>query len=58
MRINREIVKVMQSPDVREKFAQQGIEPETSTPERFAQLIRDEYARWSKVIRTTGIRLE
>jgi tripartite-type tricarboxylate transporter receptor subunit TctC len=58
VRINREIVKVMQSPDVREKFAQQGIEPETSTPERFAQLIRDEYARWSKVIRTTGIRLE
>jgi tripartite-type tricarboxylate transporter receptor subunit TctC len=58
VRINREIVKVMQTPDVREKFAQQGIEPETSTPERFAQLIRDEYARWSKVIRTTGIRLE
>jgi tripartite-type tricarboxylate transporter receptor subunit TctC len=58
VRLNREIVKVMQTPDVRERFAQQGIEPETSTPERFAQLIRDEYARWSKVIRTAGIRLD
>ena len=28
------------------------------TPEEFAQLIRDEVARWSKVIRTAGIKLE
>jgi tripartite-type tricarboxylate transporter receptor subunit TctC len=40
------------------KFSQQGIEPETSTPEQFARLIREEYARWTKVIRTTGIKLE
>jgi tripartite-type tricarboxylate transporter receptor subunit TctC len=57
-RLNREIVKLMQAPDIREKFSQQGIEPETSTPEQFARLIREEYARWTKVIRTTGIKLE
>jgi tripartite-type tricarboxylate transporter receptor subunit TctC len=57
-RLNREIVKIMQAPDIRERFSQQGIEPETSTPEQFAQLIREEYARWTKVIRTTGIKLE
>jgi len=57
-RLNREIVKIMQAPDTREKFSQQGIEPETSTPEQFAQLIREEYARWTKVIRTVGIKLE
>jgi tripartite-type tricarboxylate transporter receptor subunit TctC len=48
----------MQAPDIRERFSQQGIDPETSTPEQFAQLIRDEYARWTKVIRTSGIKVE
>jgi tripartite-type tricarboxylate transporter receptor subunit TctC len=57
-RLNREIVKLMQAPDIRERFSQQGIDPETSTPEQFAQLIRDEYARWTKVIRTSGIKVE
>ena len=57
-RLNREIVKLMQAPDIRERFSQQGIDPETSTPEQFAQLIRDEYARWTKVIRASGIKVE
>jgi tripartite-type tricarboxylate transporter receptor subunit TctC len=57
-RLNREIVKIMALPDVREKFAQQGVDPASSTPEEFTQLIRDEVARWSKVIRGAGIKLE
>ena len=57
-RLNREIVKVMNLPDVREKFAQQSIDPATGTPEEFARLIRDEVARWSKVIRSAGIKVE
>jgi len=57
-RLNREIVKIMAVPDVREKFAQQGVDPASSTPEEFAQLIRDEVARWGKVIRNAGIKLE
>jgi tripartite-type tricarboxylate transporter receptor subunit TctC len=57
-RLNREIVKIMAAPDMREKFAQQGVDPASSTPEEFAQLIRDEVARWSKVIRSAGIKLE
>ena len=57
-RLNREIVKIMNLPDVREKFAQQGIDPTSSTPEEFAQLIRDEVTRWGKIIRGAGIKLE
>jgi tripartite-type tricarboxylate transporter receptor subunit TctC len=57
-RLNREIVRVMQAPDVKERFIQQGIDPETSTPEAFGKLVADEYARWTKVIRTAGIKLE
>jgi tripartite-type tricarboxylate transporter receptor subunit TctC len=57
-RLNREIVKVMSAPDMREKFSQQGVDPASSTPDEFAQLIRDEVSRWSKVIRGAGIKLE
>lgn len=57
-RLNREIVKIMSLPDMREKFSQQGVDPASSTPDEFAQLIRDEVARWAKVIRTAGIKLE
>ncbi len=57
-RLNREIVKAMSLPDLRERYLQQSVVPETSSPEQFAQLIRDEYARWTKVIRTAGIKPE
>ena len=57
-RLNREIVKIMNTPDVREKFSQQGVDPASSTPDEFAQMIRDEVTRWGKVIRSAGIKLE
>jgi tripartite-type tricarboxylate transporter receptor subunit TctC len=57
-RLNREIVRVMQLPEVKERFTQQGIDPETSTPEQFGKLVADEYARWTKVIRASGIKME
>jgi tripartite-type tricarboxylate transporter receptor subunit TctC len=57
-RLNREIVRLMQSPELKERFAQQGIDPETSTPEQFGKLIAEEYARWTKVIRASGIKME
>jgi tripartite-type tricarboxylate transporter receptor subunit TctC len=57
-RLNREIVKIMNTPDVREKFSQQGVDPASSTPDEFAQMIRDEVIRWGKVIRSAGIKLE
>ena len=57
-RLNREIVKVMSLPDVRDKFLQQSVDPASSSADEFAQLIRDEVARWGKVIRAAGIKLE
>ncbi len=56
-RLNREIVKVMSLPDVRDKFLQLGVDPASSSAEEFAQMIRDEVARWGKVIRGAGIKL-
>jgi tripartite-type tricarboxylate transporter receptor subunit TctC len=57
-RLNREIVRALASPEVRERYLQQSLDPESGSPEEFAKIIRDDYARWTKVIRAAGIKLE
>jgi tripartite-type tricarboxylate transporter receptor subunit TctC len=57
-RLNSEIVKVMRLPEVREQYSKQSVVPETNSPEQFAQMIRDDYARWTKIIRAAGIKPE
>ena len=57
-RLNSDILKVLQSTDVRRTFAAQGIEALGGTPEQFAAYIRDEIAKWAKVIRTAGMRID
>jgi tripartite-type tricarboxylate transporter receptor subunit TctC len=57
-RLNQEIVKVLQRPDVREKFLTQSIEPVGSTPEAAAALIKAEVARMGKVIKAANIRAD
>jgi tripartite-type tricarboxylate transporter receptor subunit TctC len=56
-KLNGEILRIMAMADVRSRFGQLGVDPATSTPDAFGALIRDEYARWTKVIRTANIRL-
>ena len=54
-RLHREIARIIQQPDVRERLAQMGIEAEGSTPERFAADIREAVARWPAVVRAAGV---
>jgi tripartite-type tricarboxylate transporter receptor subunit TctC len=57
-RLNREVVRIVQLPDIREKFAAQGAEPLTGTPEQTGEFVRSEIARWAKVVKAAGIRLD
>ena len=43
---------------VRERFASLGVQPVGSTPDQFAATIREDLARWSKVIKAAGINAE
>ncbi len=58
MKVNAEANKVVQRPDVRDAFAQQGTDPVGGTPEAFAAQIRADIARWGKVIRDAGVKME
>jgi tripartite-type tricarboxylate transporter receptor subunit TctC len=55
-RINREVVAVLRQPEMTERLVAQGFEPAPGTPEQFARHIRDEIAKWARVIATAGLR--
>ena len=57
-KLNADIIKTLQQPDVRERFQQQGAEASYGTPEQFHDLQRDEYARLGKLIQELGIKVQ
>lgn len=57
-RLNREIVAVLQLPDVQERFAAEGSVPVGGTPARFRDYLRAEIAKYGKLIRAAGIKAE
>ncbi|MGH8641593.1 MAG: Bug family tripartite tricarboxylate transporter substrate binding protein [Burkholderiales bacterium] len=56
--LSKEIVAIMRVADVRDKMLAQGFEPVGDTPEQFAKFIREEIARWEKVVKRAGIKPE
>ena len=57
-RLNGEIVRILQLPDVRERLAAEAFELPADTPDQFAAIIRSELSRWAKVVKDTGARVE
>jgi tripartite-type tricarboxylate transporter receptor subunit TctC len=53
-----EVIRIMKLPESKERMANVGFEIVASTPAEFAQLIRDEIPKWTKVVREAGIRAE
>jgi tripartite-type tricarboxylate transporter receptor subunit TctC len=54
MRINAETLKVMALPDVKEKLATLGLDPNPGTPEALTTLMQAETAKWAKVVKESG----
>jgi tripartite-type tricarboxylate transporter receptor subunit TctC len=57
-RLNAELQKAVAQSDVRERFAAAGVEPGTSSPDELAAILKNEIAKWSKVIKDAGIRAD
>jgi tripartite-type tricarboxylate transporter receptor subunit TctC len=53
-RLNAETRKALGSVSVKEQFTVQGLEPAASTPEEFGAYLRNEVAKWGKVVRASG----
>ena len=52
------VIKAARSPDIRQRLLEQGAEPIGNTPEEFAKQLREEVARWNKVVAASGIRVD
>ena len=57
-KLNREVVRIMQLPNVRERLIADGADPVGSSPEEFAAHIKRELARWAKVVKNAHIRVQ
>jgi tripartite-type tricarboxylate transporter receptor subunit TctC len=55
-RLNAEIAKAANAPDMVERYAAQAAEIYTTTPEQFATIVRNDFAKWSKVVKDIGLR--
>ena len=58
-RLRTEIKRVLEMPDVRDKLnAAGGLDPYITTPAEFAELVRHDYAKYAKVVKDVGIKLD
>jgi tripartite-type tricarboxylate transporter receptor subunit TctC len=55
-RVHAEVVKILGSPDLKARLGPQGIELVTNSPADFAKFIREDNAKWGKIIREAGIK--
>jgi len=57
-RLNAELVKIMHTPDVKERLASMATDPLTSTPEEFAAYLKQEIAKWGDVVRKSNLKAD
>ena len=57
-KLNREIVRVLKQPDFHKLLVDQAIDPIGGTPEQLGDFIRSEIAKWAKVVKDSGARLD
>jgi tripartite-type tricarboxylate transporter receptor subunit TctC len=58
VRINGEIIKVLNQPDTRERLAQQGIDRVGNSPDEAAAYVKSEIIKWAKVIKAANVRID
>jgi tripartite-type tricarboxylate transporter receptor subunit TctC len=57
-RLNTEMVKIMRSPEVTDRFNKAGVDVVASSPEYFTDFLKSEVARWAKVVQDANIKAD
>ena len=57
-KLNSELIKVLNSAEMKERFARQGTDVRAGTPESLGQWLRTEQARFARVVKTSGEKFE
>ena len=56
--LQQEVSRALQAPEVRARLLAEGAEPVGNTPDEFAARLKDEFAKWTKTIRSAGIKVD
>jgi tripartite-type tricarboxylate transporter receptor subunit TctC len=57
-RLNTEVNRVLQMPDVRDKIRGEGGDALGGTPEAFGALIKNDMVKWGKIVRESGAKID
>ena len=57
-KLNAEVVRILALPDVVERLSVAGVEIQTSTPKEWGDFVKSEIAKWSKVVKQAGVKVE
>jgi tripartite-type tricarboxylate transporter receptor subunit TctC len=57
-RLSREIAAIVRLPEVREQFAGLGAEPVGNTPEEFSAFTKAELAKWARIVKRSGAKID
>jgi len=57
-RLNAEILRIVNAPEMRDRLGKQGADVRTNTPEEFGTFIRSETAKWAKVVKDANIKVD
>jgi len=56
--LGAQIGRILALPDMRERLLSQGMDPFVTTPEQFADLVRADFAKYGKIVKSAGIKME
>jgi tripartite-type tricarboxylate transporter receptor subunit TctC len=57
-RLNTELRRILATDDIKRKYAAQGLEPVSDTPEEFGAFVKREIEKWGSVVRAANVRVE
>ncbi len=57
-RLHGELIKILNAPDIRERILSDGSEPVGSSPEEFRQFMLADLAKWAKVVKESGAKVD
>ncbi len=56
--INRDVARVVQTPEIKERLTSQGFDPVGNSPDEFVKYLQVELTKWAKVVKQSGARVD